>query len=701
MTESARARASLDDFAARALDWPAVREVLEAYALTSLGKRALAELGPRDDDGARGALGRVGELLALEGEAATPPFAGVTDPIGFVRDARRFKRTLGPDDLAALGAHLGACEVLFAWVEARAEFLPRCALALADPPDLRDLRAAIDGAIDARGNVLDTSSSRLASLRREIDDLDRAIGRTLKKLVQNPGLRRFLADGQGQIQRRGGRSVLAVRARHAGQVPGIVHDRSQTEETLYVEPREIVEPANRLQGLRADESAEIARILAELTIAVLEREEDLVGSAGRVAELELAVLSARWAREAGARPASLPGERGAANELLLRAMRHPLLLEQARAGRIDAVVPIDLRLGGDFDMLVVTGPNTGGKTAAIKSAGLAGLLTRLGLPIPCDEGTTVPLYDGIAADIGDEQELQQNLSTFSSHLVRIAAGLRRATPRTLVLLDELGGGTDPDEGAALGDAILEELLERRVPTIATTHLGRLKEFAYRHVRAENACAEFDIETLRPLYRLLIGTPGESRALAIARRHGLEDDLVDRAAARLRRGEDEVRSLMEDVRRSRSAVEELRSEADERLAELERGRRDLDAQREQVAESRELLDTEAEQDLAARIRGVRPHIERLEGLLSQLPPGPRGEVGREVASLRGALDGAMLSQGRAAFLENLRKGEFVFVPKLKRRVLVHKVDRTRGRVVVKLGNQRVTFDFDDVSRFEAL
>src|SRR5262249_55541072 len=203
----------------------------------------------------------------------------------------------------------------------------------------------------------------------------------------------------------------------------------------------------------------------------------------------------------------------------------PLLLEEERLGHLDAVVPLDLRLGGEFDLLVITGPNTGGKTLALKSAGLAALMARMGLALPCAEGTSVPLFDGVVADIGDEQEIQQSLSTFSSHLVRIQAGLARSSRDTLVLLDELGGGTDPSEGAALGEALLEELLGRGSATLASTHLGSLKEFAYRHERAENAHVEFDLATLRPLYSLVIGAPGESRALAIARRLGLAAGLV--------------------------------------------------------------------------------------------------------------------------------------------------------------------------------
>ena len=560
----------------------------------------------------------------------------------------------------------------------------------------------IEGCVDERGNVVDDASPRLASLRAEIGELARHIDRGIRRIASRGDLRRFLGDGQaGRIHRRAGRQVLAVKAWHLGQVPGIVHDRSQSEGTLFVEPQELVEPGNRLQALRSDESREVARILAELTRRVLEEEDAIAETAGRVAELELAAVGARWALDVGGCPALLPGEPGAAGELLLRSMRHPLLVQEASEGHIPEAVPIDLRLGGDFDLLVITGPNTGGKTLALKSAGLAALLTRMGLPLPCEAGTTVPLYDGVVADIGDEQEVQQNLSTFSSHLKRISEGLARATPRTLVLLDELGGGTDPDEGAALGDALLEVLLERGVPTLASTHLGVLKEFAFRNARVENACAEFDSESLRPLYRLLVGTPGDSRALLIARRLGLEPDVVDRAEARLRRPHAEVERLMSDVRTSREAAERVRSEAEERLRGLEQEGRELEEERGELARSRAVLHEEADRALEERIRDALPRIQRARALLAQLPREKREELDNVLRELDEHLKGEVVGERRQAFLSGLRKGMLVFLPRYQRRCPVTRIDRQRRQLSVRLGKHVLTIPFDEVSAYEAL
>jgi DNA mismatch repair protein MutS2 len=313
----------------------------------------------------------------------------------------------------------------------------------------------------------------------------------------------------------------------------------------------------------------VRRVLVELTRTVLVEEPRLRDAAGRLAELEIAALSAAFCKRYGARPAQVAGEDGRSAGLLLREARHPLLVEKLLAGELEEVVPIDVRLGDEFDLLVITGPNTGGKTLALKTVGLAAALARMGLPICCAEGSRVPLYEGVVADIGDEQEIAQNLSTFSSHLVRIRAGLARAGPKVLFLLDELGGGTDPDEGAALSDALLEQLLNRGVPTLATTHLGKLKEFAFRHARAENGSVEFDAQTLRPRFRLLIGTPGESCALHVAERLGLSKKLIEAARSRLERKDVQTLELMRRMRGASEAAERVRRDAEGRLVELSR------------------------------------------------------------------------------------------------------------------------------------
>ena len=695
-------RPAAEDFATHALDWPAVRADYERHVKSSLGRRALHELVPRSEEGARAAMARLEELGLVAGRGELPPFAGVSDPLPLFRAVHEHRRPFEPEELATLADYLRAAGLLGRWIEERAEVLPACHELFAEAPGLLALHERIAEVVDPRGKVRDDASPRLLRLRNTIQELSRTVDKIVRKIAGSGELRRFLADGQqGQVHRRAGRPVLAVKARHLGQVPGIVHDRSQSEETLFVEPQAAVEPNNQLMGAKADEAREIAVLLAELTRQVLADEEAVLGSAVLVGELELALIGADWARERGGRAPLLPGAAGAADELLLRSFRHPLLLAQEAEGRLQEVVPLDLRLGADFDMLVLTGPNTGGKTLALKSAGLAALLARLGLPLACEAGTTVPLYAGVVADIGDEQEIEQSLSTFSSHLARIRAGLERADAHTLVLLDELGGGTDPDEGAALGDSILERLLELRAPTLASTHLGVLKEFAFRHVRAENACVEFDLESLAPLYRLVVGSPGESRALAIARRLGLDTALVDRAETRLRRPEAEMQSLMEDVRNSRVAAEGVREAAENRLQELEQERDALREEQDELRQRRAALGEEVEQDLEARLRASRSELERMRTLLPQLSAGVRTQMEGLLEGLATHLGGESLGDRRSAFFDGLHKGDTVYLPRFKKRASVLKLDKKRQRATVRMGRQTLELKFEELSAFESL
>ncbi len=692
-------------FASDALDWPAVRECLLRFAPSPIGRRALLEIDPRSDDEARAALARARELQESLGRGEEPPLDGHPDPFPSLRAAVSYRRSLSGEELALLAKFLRRFEDLGQWLAARRAQLPSCERLWTARADLGPLRERLESSLDPRGGLAVHASQRLARLGAEIASLTHSVDQVLKEVARRPQWRSALAEA-GRVQVRGGRRMLAVRARHASKLQGVVHDRSQTGETLFVEPHEVVASANHLSELEADARAEEARILLELTREVLAEREALELYGERVGELELALISARFARACDGRPARLAGENGTPPGLVLRAWRHPLLLEeqmhpeeQMHKERPAAVVPIDLRLGADFDLLVVTGPNTGGKTLALKGAGLAALMTRLGFALPCAEGTSVPLYDGILADVGDEQEIQQNLSTFSSHLARIRAALERAGENTLVLLDELGSGTDPSEGAALGEAILEELLERGTPTLATTHLGQLKAIAFRHARAENAHVEFDLGTLAPLYSLVIGAPGESRALAIARRLGLSAELVERARERLAKPSGETDQLMEQMRGIRLESEKLRSEVEARLVEAEERLRELERERTALALRGERLEAEAQRLLEERLARARAAVERVHSILPQVSGSTRAELERALAGLDQALGAALLSDKRRDFLTSLKKGSLVWLPRFKKRCEVVRIHKARGELVVKLGQRSLTVRFDDVTFLE--
>ncbi|MFT4539083.1 MAG: DNA mismatch repair protein MutS2 [Planctomycetota bacterium] len=683
-------------FAGSVLEIDSVLALFARRASSSLGRRMLERLVPRSAEDVAAALERLREMQLLDKAGDTLSLAGLCDPLPARGPGAR---TLDEDRMVALRGFLAALERLQDWFAEREEDVPQLAAELEAAPNLMPLRLKIDAVIDDRGRVRADASALLTRLRQRIRQLTEHVDGVLRALMNKPEIRAVLSDGS--VHRRGGRPVLAVRAKSSGRVRGIVHDRSQSDHTVFVEPQDVIEAGNSLAEARSDQRRETERILIELTRAVLQDEDRIQAAAVRLGEIELASISARYCKEEGARPALLPGEVGAAKAMLLRESRHPLLIDQVASGQIDAVVPIDLRLGDEFRMMIITGPNTGGKTLALKTAGLFALMTRLGLPIPAEEGSTVPLYDGVAADIGDEQEISQNLSTFASHLVRIREALERATPQTLILLDELGGGTDPDEGAALGESVLEALLKRDVPTLVSTHISKLKEFAYRHEGVENACTEFDLRTLEPLYQLHVGTPGESGALIIAKRLGLPDDLVERAGKRLVRHDGELEALMEDVRQARVEAERARTAAEDKLAKAMQASRELDDVREQQQVRGDMLEREAQRGIEERVRNARRMVEKASGLVDQLPGKQAEDMRRCLNALDAELGGAALSDRRQEFLDSLQKGSMVYVPRYRQRLLVQKVDRAKGLVTVKLGGMKMRVALDEVTLYESL
>ncbi len=691
--------ASLDDFAAEPLDYVEVRALFERLAASSLGRAALRRLVPREDEAALGAHERARAMCALLGEERAPGLAGLTDIEPALRAARKFSRPLEREEFAALLGFLEACIRLVPWLAAQKSSAPALAELGVGFPDLGQLNQQLTAQLDGKGDVRPDATAKLARLNLDQREMSERLDGNLRRLIGGTALRAHLSDSS--VHLRSGRRVLAVKAKSAGRVPGLLIDRSSSGETVFIEPRECTEIAQRLAAVEIDLRREEQLILLELTRSLFAEETRLMAASERLAELELALISAHFCREYSARVPSVSRSKdGARATLVLRGARHPLLVEQVRQAKLESVVPIDVRLGAEFDLLVITGPNTGGKTLALKTVGIAALLARLGLPFPCDESSRIPLYAGICADIGDEQEIRQSLSTFSSHLARIRAGLARATPHTLLLLDELGGGTDPDEGAALSDAILEQLLERGVPSIATTHLSKLKEFAFRNARAENASVAFDAKTLQPLYTLLIGTPGESCALQIARRLGLDPKLCQRAGERLVRRDKEVAELMEKMRGAREVAERVRTQSEDRLRDVETQNRQLAQERGAVARKSELLAGEAQQGLEERVREAQRALERAFAILPQVGALQAAMLREILEQARRELSGASLTDRRQTFLDSLDKNRFVYVPRLKKRVVIAKVDRNKRELSVRLGSMLVQVSFDEVTSSEA-
>ena len=472
-----------------------------------------------------------------------------------------------------------------------------------------ELLDEIGRCLNQQGEVVDRASAKLARIRRELRSVHGRLQDRLNRFLSSPEAAGYLQEAL--ITRRAGRYVIPIKADFKGRIPGIVHDVSASGATLFIEPLAVVELGNQWRQLQIEEGQEVERILAELSAHVGDLEQELDWTVQALAELDLALAKARYAEALdAAEPRLVPLRVPSAGHPEGQApLPHPgsaLDLRQARHPLLDPerVVPIDIHMGPDYFTLVITGPNTGGKTVSLKTVGLMAAMTQAGLHPPLAEGSTLPVFEGLYADIGDEQSIEQSLSTFSSHLTNIVSILQQADERSLVLLDELGAGTDPVEGSALARAILAHLVERGVTTLVATHFSELKAFAHMTPGVENASLRFDLETLSPTYELQIGLPGRSNAFAIARRLGLRDDIV-RAGQALVSPED-------------LATESL-------LAEIQQAHREAMAAREEALQTRQRL-VEQERRLAA-------HLAAIDGERAAILGEARAEARRQLEAVR--------------------------------------------------------------------
>jgi DNA mismatch repair protein MutS2 len=536
------------------LQFDKVRDLLAGYAASSLGRELARQLEPSTDrESIRRELALVTEMTMALGLGQAPPFAGLHDVRLLARRAA-IGTMLSAEQLLEVGEALACTGAIYRYRMRLAEHLAGLIELLLGIEDLGIVGKSISGCIDGRGHVLDMASRDLAAVRHKLFDLDEKVKAELKRLLRDPKLREILSYPNATVS--GEHHVLPVMANHRHKVPGVVHRVSGTGETIFVEPASIANLSAERETLKAEEDREVKRVLRRLSSEVGRVSRPLSYALDVMAKLDLITAKARYSRDFTMWPPDLNNE----GRLWLRQARHPLL-ESLFRGEAEprSVVPIDIRLGVGFNLLVITGPNTGGKTVSLKTTGLICLMAQCGMHIPAGEGSQTPVFTRILADIGDEQSLEQSLSTFSSHISRIAAIFQIADAESLVLLDELGAGTDPTEGAALGRAILDQLDGVGCRAIVTTHLGDLKTYAFNNDRAENGAVEFDIETMRPTYRLHIGQFGMSNALKIARRLKLPRELLKRARKYLKRRKGKAGDLAQ-LQQLREEAEKAREEA---------------------------------------------------------------------------------------------------------------------------------------------
>jgi DNA mismatch repair protein MutS2 len=594
----------MDEKSYHTLELEQVLERLARHASFSAGReRALASRPALDIETANQLLRETGQGRLLLDRHSEVSIGGARDVRPLAEDAAR-GITLLPETILAVRSTLQSARFIRRSLSRMAEELPDLVRIAGRMDDGGGLIDAISRVLNDEGAIFDSASPKLAALRVEVRvTQDRLLAR----------LQRTLTEHASQLQepiitQRAGRYVIPLRAEFKGRLRGIIHDQSSSGATLFVEPLAVVELGNRWREAVLEEQEEIRRILAELSAKIGEQRDSLCQTVDALADFDAAMARARYSEELNAAAAELveipETPDGEFTPLLLYSARHPLLDP-------GTVVPIDIALRPGVKALVITGPNTGGKTVALKTAGLLALMTRCGMHIPAGAGSKTAFFDSVFADIGDEQSIEQSLSTFSAHIGQIIRILASATPRSLVILDELGAGTDPQEGAGLARAILSALLRRGIPTLVATHYPELKAFAYNTPGAENASMEFDLRTLQPTYRLVLGLPGRSNALAIARRLGLSEEILAEARSMVDAGDLEADRLLENIQRERETARRQRADAEKLNARALQRERTLAHRLNAIGEEREAILDEARtqagkelEDLLGELRDLR-------------------------------------------------------------------------------------------------
>ena len=555
----------------------------------------------------------------------------------------------------------------------------------------RSIEEEIGRCIAGEEEISDGASPALLRIRRSMRIANDRVRERLGNMIRSATFQKYLQEPLVTI--RNGRFVLPVKQEYRQNVPGLIHDQSGSGATLFIEPTAVVELGNEYKKLLGEEEEEIQRILSELTALCAPYSQDILEGLGILGQVDLAFAKARLGREMeGVQP-----EMDQQGFLRIIKGRHPLIPKEQ-------VVPIDVWLGEEFTTLIITGPNTGGKTVTLKTVGLFALMAQSGLFIPAQTGSRLPVFQAVYGDIGDEQSIEQSLSTFSSHMTNIVEILKQADAGSLVLLDELGAGTDPVEGAALAMSILEELHSRGCRTVATTHYSEIKAFALTRAGMENASMEFDVDRLCPTYRLFIGIPGKSNAFEISKRLGMEERLIEKAREYLK-GED---VKFEDVI-SGAEAQRRQAEEERRLAAAERDataklREEMEKQRARLERERETLRAKAREDSRRLVNETREEMEKLVAAIRAIPGLDQRAADRVIQRSRDALRKREADlaeplekkpQDPGAAPKQVRPGETVRILSLDQKATVLSPADAKGDVQVQAGIMKLTVKLKDL------
>ncbi|WP_394217975.1 endonuclease MutS2 [Halobacillus trueperi] len=580
------------------LEFKKIIEQLNEQAASSLGKEKTSALKPSSDleevRHLQMETDEAGQVLRLKGHV----------PLGGIFDIKpSLKRTTIGGTLSALEC-LDVASTIYGgrqlkrFIEDMEEpEMPILRDMVSTIAPLRDLESEIRNCIDDHGGVMDGASEKLRSIRSKIRTYESRVRDKMESFTKSKS--KMLSDAIVTI--RNERYVLPVKQEYRGSIGGIVHDQSSSGATLFIEPQTVVDLNNQLQEARVQEKNEIEKILKELSDAIAENHEPLYENVNVLGHMDFMFARAKLGKQMRAAMPKMNDE----GRIDMKQARHPLIPE-------DEVVPNDIEIGTDYTSIVITGPNTGGKTVTLKLVGLCTLMAQSGLQVPALDGCEMAVFNEVYADIGDEQSIEQSLSTFSSHMTNIVDILDKVDDQSLVLFDELGAGTDPQEGAALAMSILDEVVNRKARVIATTHYPELKAYGYNRPDVINASVEFDIQTLKPTYRLLIGVPGRSNAFEISRRLGLRESVIDSAKGHIGVDSQSVENMIASLEESKRGAEQDYAEAERLLAEAEELRNELKHKWDQFEDQREKLYEKAEQKAEKAIRQAREEAETIVG-----------------------------------------------------------------------------------------
>lgn len=600
------------------LEFHKVLERLQAYASFELSQKMAAKLRPSSSlEKAltyQAQTRQARELLLLSDELH---FRGAVDMRLMAEQSQRQMTLEAPAILSIRNSLVASRDVRRLLLEKRetAPLLAEMAERLSDGHGLIDL---INKTINERGEVLDSASPSLSGIRSELKITHSRLMDRMNRYLTDSSTARMLQEAL--ITQRGGRYVIPLKAEHKGQIKSIIHDQSSSGATLFVEPLAVVEWNNKYRQLELDERDEILKVLRNLSAEIAKKAEELSLTSETMGELDLIFMKARYAFDLNAtEPELLPFEKPSdslhpGSRIQLIRARHPLL-DPAKA------VPIDVELDENTFAVVLTGPNTGGKTVTLKTIGLMVLMAQAGMQIPVREGSSLSVFQDVFADIGDEQSIEQSLSTFSGHISQLVRILRKANSRSLVLLDELGSGTDPQEGSALARAVLDALLKRSITSIIATHFPELKAYAHGTAHVTNASLEFDLETLMPTYRLTIGLPGRSNALAIAERLGLDEEILEAARKDINPDNLQVDDLLEEIHHQRNLAHKNFSESEKTLKEIKLKEAELDRRLDKLENERDNILQRAHSQAEDELEELRDQIRTLNKTIRHLQAEP--------------------------------------------------------------------------------